>query len=108
MPRNKLEAYRRAYNAENSNPVTIGRRAQEMLNHKGVAAEIQRLQQRVADAHDVTVESLIRELEEARQLAIKRGLASAAVNATLGKGKLAGLPPPSKIDVTIRRARTLD
>jgi len=61
-----------------------------MLNHKGVAAEIQRLQQRVADAHDVTVESLIRELEEARQ-------STAAVQDRCHhpQGAYSGLEPPA-------------
>jgi len=112
---NASEAYRRAYNARNMKPASIGRKAQDTLKHKGIAAEIQRLQQRVAQAHDVTIASLMRELEEARQLALAKGQASAAVNATLGKGKLAGVfsgkpdddaPPPSRIDVTIRRARS--
>lgn len=39
----------------------------------------------------VTLDSLMRELEEARQLAFARGQASAAVSATVGKARLAGL-----------------
>jgi len=111
---NASEAYRRAYDAQNMKLATVGRKAQVMLNHAGVAAEIQRLKTRVAHEHDVTVASLIRELEEARQLALKNKQPGAAVNATMGKGKLAGVfsgkpdddvPPPSRIDVTIRRAK---
>jgi len=111
---NASEAYRRAYDADNMKAGTIGRKAKDILKHAGIAAEIERLQQRAAHAHDVTVASLIRELEEARQLALKNKQPAAAVNATMGKGKLAGVfsgkpdddaPPPSKIDVTIRRAK---
>jgi hypothetical protein len=39
----------------------------------------------------VTVASLLEELEVARQLAMQKGQASAAVQATMGKAKLTGL-----------------
>jgi len=111
---NASEAYRRAYNAEKMKPGSVRRKAHVVLNHAGVAAEIQRLNQRAEHEHGVTIASLMRELEEARQLALAKGQAAAAVTATMGKGKLAGVfsgkpeddaPPPSRIDVTIRRAR---
>jgi len=111
---NASEAYRRAYDAEKMKPGSIRRKAAEVLKHRSVAAEIERLNQRVEREHGVTIESLLRELEEARQLALEKGQAAAAVTATMGKGKLAGVfsgkpeddaPPPSRIDVTIRRAR---
>ena len=50
----------------------------------------------VAARHAVTVERLVRELEEARALAIAKGHSAAAVSATLGKAKLHGLPPDRK------------
>jgi hypothetical protein len=40
---------------------------------------------------EVTPDKMIRELEQARSLALKRGQASAAVTATLAKARLAGL-----------------
>jgi hypothetical protein len=40
---------------------------------------------------EVTPDNMIRELERARSLAIRRGQASAAVTATLAKARLAGL-----------------
>jgi len=110
---NASEAYRRAYDAERMKPGSIRRKAVEVLKHRNVAAEIQRLNQRAEHEHGITLASLARELEEARQLALANGQASAAVQATMGKGKLAGVfsgkpdddaPPPSRIDVTIRRA----
>jgi len=111
---NASEAYRRAYDAEKMKPGSIRRKAAEVLKHRSVAAELERLNQQTKREHGVTIESLLRELEEARQLALANGQASAAVTATMGKGKLAGVfngkpdddvAPPSKIDVTIRRAR---
>jgi len=111
---NASEAYRRAYNAEKMKPGSVRRKAQVVLNHAGVAAEIQRLNQRAEHEHGVTIASLMRELEEARLLAIEKHDPKAMIAATLGKGKLAGVfsgkpeddaLPPSKIDVTIRRAK---
>jgi hypothetical protein len=39
---------------------------------------------------EVTIASLVDELEDARQLAVERGQASAAVAATMGKAKVTG------------------
>jgi hypothetical protein len=56
---------------------------------------------------EVTPDKMIRELEQARSLAHRRGQASAAVTATLAKARLAGLlsergesnaDPPAKFD----------
>ena len=59
-----------------------------------------------ADAIEVTFTSAIRELEEARKIAIAKKQAAAAISATLAKVKLAGLlaekpetgPEPSVFD----------
>jgi hypothetical protein len=56
---------------------------------------------------EVTPDKLVHELDEARMMALDRGQASAAVNATLAKARLAGLvnergesiaDPPAKFD----------
>ena len=44
-----------------------------------------------ADKHAITVESLIAELEEAREVGKENGQTSAMVAATMGKAKLSGL-----------------
>lgn len=65
---------------------------QEYLqDHNGTQAAIRAGQQKVAKKAEVTVDSLMAELEQARKLALKEKQASAAVTATMGKGKLAGL-----------------
>ena len=48
------------------------------------------LQARGAERAEVTLASLLAELEEARLLAIKENQSSAAVQATMGKAKLTG------------------
>jgi hypothetical protein len=44
-----------------------------------------------ASSCEVTIESILRELEEARQLALAKKLPAPAVSATLSKAKIAGL-----------------
>lgn len=41
--------------------------------------------------HEITVDDLVKELEEARKLAFETDKAAAAVSATMGKAKLLGL-----------------
>ena len=56
-----------------------------------VSQRVKELQEKHATKHAVTVESLTRELEEARSMAIIEKQNSAAVSATMGKTKLHGL-----------------
>ena len=88
---NASEAYRRAYDAENMKPETVNRKAFDLLENGKIGARVQQLQAEHRRAHNVTIESLTKELEEARTLAIANGQASAAVQATMGIAKLHGL-----------------
>ncbi|NIJ89437.1 hypothetical protein FHR49_002238 [Xanthomonas campestris] len=62
-----------------------------LLNIPAIAAAVRAGQKRVAAKAEITVESLMAELEQARRMALKEKQPSAAVTATMGKGKLAGL-----------------
>lgn len=62
-----------------------------LLTDPRVLAAVRAGQKKVAKKAEVTVDSLMAELEQARKLALKEKQASAAVTATMGKGKLAGL-----------------
>jgi phage terminase small subunit len=88
---NAAEAYRQSYNAENMKPVTIRRKAAELLDNGKVTARVRALQQRALERHDVTVDSITAELEEARIRGLKLNQVSAAVGASLGKAKIHGL-----------------
>ena len=70
---------------------TANQQGSRLLANVGVAAALQQKQTRVARKAEITVESLAREFEEARRVALKERQASAMVAATTGKGKLAGL-----------------
>lgn len=90
---NASEAYRRSYNAEKMKPEVIAVKASELLAHGKVSVRVKDLQADLAERHKLTVDDLLRELEEARTAALTAETAqsSAAVAATMGKAKLLGL-----------------
>src|SRR5690606_37554840 len=81
---NASEAYRQAYDAEQMKPETVNRKAKELLDNGKIAARIAGLQEEAAQRNKITVDTLIGELEEARQAALTSETAqsSAAVAAT--------------------------
>jgi phage terminase small subunit len=88
---NATEAYRRAYSPRKMSDSSMSREAHSLLRHPKITPMIDRLRQAHAEQHDVTVESLTRQLEDARQLAMASKNPSAAVAATMGIAKLHGL-----------------
>lgn len=99
---NASEAYRHAYDASCMKPESVHRKAKELLDNGKIAARLDELRAEHAKRHSVTVESLLRELEEARvaALAAETVQASAATAATMGKAKLAGLLT-DRVDATV-------
>lgn len=87
------KAYRGAYDASRMKPETVHRSAKALMDNPKVAARIDELRAEAAKAHRCTVDSLLRELEEARTVALscETPQSSAAVAATMGKAKLCGL-----------------
>jgi len=85
------EAYRKAYSAENMKPEAIHVEASKLFTNPKVALRISELQAELAERHEITVDALVGELDEARlkAMADDKG-ASAAVSAVLGKAKLLG------------------
>lgn len=90
---NASEAYRLAYDAENMKPESVNRLAKAQLDNVKIASRIDELRKPIIKRHNVTVDSLIAELEEARQAALSAETvqSAAAVGATMGKAKLCGL-----------------
>lgn len=90
---NASEAYRRSYNTENMAENTVWKRASELLDNRAVAGRIETLRAKHAKRHNVTVDSLVAELEEIKQIALaaETPQTSAAVSAVMGKAKLTGL-----------------
>lgn len=87
------EAWRRSYDASKSNKNSVNRRGHEMLQHSKVIAYLAEERAHIMARHRITVDDLLRELEEARAAALGADTvqSSAAVTATMGKAKLLGL-----------------
>lgn len=104
---NASEAYRRAYNAENMKAETVHKRSNELFGNGAVSGRIAELQEAVQRVHNVTVASLIAELEEARQVAKGREQGAAMVQATMGKAKLAGLDKDQEVTAQAERVNVV-
>jgi phage terminase small subunit len=88
---NAAEAYRRAYRPKKMSQAAIDVEACRTVQHPKVTLRIDELQRAHAERHEITVETLTAQLEEARQLAMSLKNPSAAVSATMGMAKLHGL-----------------
>jgi len=90
---NATAAYRATYNVGAMPPASVNRKAFEVLENVKITARIAELRVPVMARHNVTVDSLMLELEEARQAALTADTpqSAAAVSATMGKAKLCGL-----------------
>lgn len=87
---NASEAYRQSYSAVNMKPDTVWRAAKTLLDNSKVSARVTELREYAASRNEITVDSLISELEEARQLARQECKPEAMVSATMGKAKITG------------------
>jgi phage terminase small subunit len=88
---NASEAYRQSYNAENMKPESIWVEACRTLADPNVALKVFELQSIARERTLVTVESITRELEEVRALAVQGGDLAPANTAIMGKAKVNGL-----------------
>lgn len=88
---NASEAYRRAYNAQNMKPESINVNASKLLSGAKIAQRLDELRAPAIAKAQLTVEDLLRELEEARRMALETEAPAPAVSATMGKAKLLGL-----------------
>lgn len=90
---NASEAYRRSYNAGSMKPEVVANKASALLKKGDVRVMVERLQAAHVERHEITVDDLLRELEEARIAASggEKPQAAAMVAATLGKAKLLGM-----------------
>ncbi|MFZ5231560.1 terminase small subunit [Enterobacter bugandensis] len=90
---NASEAYRTAYAADKMSPGAVHVQASKLLDNPKIALMVKELRGEIKQRHGITVDSLVAELEEARQAALGADTpqSSAAVAATMGKAKLVGL-----------------
>lgn len=89
---NASDAYRHAYDVgEHTKLATVNRRATELMANGTITARIAKLREGHRERHEVTVDSLTKEYEEARSIAKDSNQSAAMVSATTGKAKLHGL-----------------
>lgn len=90
---NASEAYRRNYSASAMKPTTVAVEACKLLDTPNVSQRVSILRQDLAKRNAITVDDLIKELEEARIAALtaESPQSAAAVGATMGKAKLLGM-----------------
>ena len=102
------DSYRQAYDAENMSAPAIAVEACRLLDNPNVALKLEELKAEAAERNKITVDDLIKELQEAREaaLAANNPQSAAAVAATMGKAKLLGMLT-DKIDSTVT-TRSLD
>lgn len=88
---NASEAYRRAFPDSTMKDNSLHVEASRLLNSPMVSLRVSELRGEHKERHNMTVDDLIKELEEARQAGLEFESASAMVAATMGKAKLLGL-----------------
>lgn len=88
---NASEAYRRAYDAGGMSQNALNREASLLVDNPKVAQRLIELREPIMKRHAITVDDLLRELEEARALAMSIESPAPAVSATMGKAKLLGM-----------------
>lgn len=89
---NASEAYRQSYDCKKMADSTVNRKAKELIDNGKITARIAELQAEIKQRHNITVDDLLEELEQARKAALtaESPQSSAAVAATMGKAKLLG------------------
>ena len=105
---NASEAYRQAYNCENMSSEAINVEASRLKDNPTITLRVKELKSGHIKRHELTVNDLVKELEEARKAALgaDNPQSSAAVAATMGKAKLLGLVV-DKTDIKLTSAKEL-
>jgi phage terminase small subunit len=98
---NASEAYRKAYNAGQMQSATVNRKAKELNDNGKITARLDELRAEHSQRHAVTVDSLIDELEAARQIAKEDRNTNGMISATMGKAKIMGFDKQSH-EVTVK------
>ena len=96
---NASEAYRQNYNATKMQPDTINRKAKELIDNGKNTARIETFQATHAKRHNITIDTITDELNEAIRVAKEDIKPSAMVAAIMGKAKLRGLLT-DKVEIT--------
>ena len=109
---NKSKAYRTSRpNSSKWKDATVHNKASALSRKSEIKARFDELQADALKGHNITIESLLKELDEARSVALSADTpqSSAAVTATMSKAKLVGLDKNViDINATVTTRTTLD
>ena len=97
---NQSEAYRQAYDCTNSKPETVWVNSCKLFSDANVMQRVIELQAAHAERHNVTVDTITKELDEAKNLAKETEQPAAMTGAIMGKAKIHGLVTDKK-DVVV-------
>ena len=100
---NASEAYRICYDIDGMKPATINRAAKQLLDNPKITTRLATLRESHIKRHNVTIDSLVDELEEARELGRELQKPEVMITATLGKAKVTGLSNDTNVNVTLNR-----
>ena len=98
---NASEAYRQAYTVNGKSENAVHVEASRLLANPKVSLRVNELQAGHRERHNVTIDSLTKQLEEARALAIGEEHPSAAVSAIMGTAKLHGFLVERSINANV-------
>ncbi len=89
----QADAYRENYSVKGWKESSIHCCASQLASDTKVAQRLESLRAAIAKRHELTVDDIIAELEEAREMARSANIPNPGVmvNATMGKAKVAGL-----------------
>ena len=108
---NKSEAFRLSHPASLKwKDDTVHNKASALSRRAQVKARFEQLQEDALKGHGVTIESLLKELDEARALALttETPQTSSAISATMNKAKLVGLDKYTEQNITVNVRSTID
>jgi phage terminase small subunit len=89
--KSQAEAYRTAYDAKNMGADTIHSKASILAKDDRVRARVDEIRMPIIKAKQLTLETHLEDLKALRNMAIKDGKLSAAINAEIARGKAAGV-----------------
>ena len=89
--KSQAEAYRIAYDAKNMGANTIHSKASILMADDRVRARVDEIRMPVIQSKRLTLENHLEDLKALRNMAIKEGKLSAAINAEIARGKAAGV-----------------
>ena len=98
------DAYELAFNVrEGTKRSTIRAEASKLLADPAISQRIAELREKVRKRHNLTMDDILAELDENRDLALREKQSAAATQATMGKAKVGGfMIDKVHVDVTLR------